>query len=374
MAGGFRRLTKGFFVFSNFTVAVLFLLGSYSSLFDPKYFWFIGLFTFASIYLLLALLFFIIFWLFVKKKFMLISIVAMLLAWVPLRHLVKIKIRDDFKTAKITGNLRVMSWNIEHFNILEHKTHPEKKALMLDLINRYQPDIACFQEMVGSEKDSNAINYVPFLKQRLQFNNYFYSYNEKLDFDNQHHFGIIIFSKYPIIQKHTISYEPNTYNSIFQYVDILKGADTFRVFNLHLQSMKFSNMNRKYIDGPSLKDETDLKKSKNILSKFKTAFLKRKEQTDRIKLAMDASPYPMIVCGDFNDVPNSYAYSKIGKGMKNSFAEKGSGIGRTFSSISPTLRIDNIFTDDRFTTEQFTRVKKDLSDHFPIIADLSFRR
>lgn len=86
---------------------------------------------------------------------------------------------------------------------------------------------------------------------------------------------------------------------------------------------------------------------------------------------IDKSPYPVIVCGDFNDVPNSYAYCKIGDRLQNAFVEKGSGIGRTFSNISPTLRIDNIFTDKIFTISQFTRVRNNLSDHFPIIADVS---
>ena len=83
---------------------------------------------------------------------------------------------------------------------------------------------------------------------------------------------------------------------------------------------------------------------------------------------------PVIVCGDFNDVPNSYAYNTIGAGMKNAFAEKGTGIGRTFFGISPTLRIDNIFSDSRFNVEQYIRVKKKISDHFPIIADLYFKK
>ena len=85
---------------------------------------------------------------------------------------------------------------------------------------------------------------------------------------------------------------------------------------------------------------------------------------------MNESPYKVILCGDFNDVPNSYAYNTIGKGLKNAYAEKGTGIGRTFSSISPTLRIDNIFIDNKLMVEQFVRVKKKLSDHFPIIADI----
>ena len=86
---------------------------------------------------------------------------------------------------------------------------------------------------------------------------------------------------------------------------------------------------------------------------------------------MNESPYKVIICGDFNDVPNSYAYNTIGKGLKNAYAEKGSGIGRTFASISPTLRIDNIFVDKKLQVEQFARIKKKLSDHFPIIADVT---
>ena len=374
MAGFFRRFTKGFFVVCNIFIAILFLLGCYASHFDPAHFWFIGIFTLAAVYFLLVLVIFMIFWFFAKKKFMLISIIAVLSAWQPMRHLVKFRFRSDFRQQKKDSILRVMSWNVEHFDILEHRAHPERKLEMLDLVTQYNPDIACFQEMVGNETDSTAINYVPFFMQRMQFKDCWYSYNKKLDFDNKHHFGIIIFSRWPILNKQTVSYAPNDYNSIFQYVDILKGPDTFRVFNIHLQSLKFSDANRQYIDDPSMKSEIDIERSKNIIAKIRNGFLKRKIQSERIKQAMNASPYPVIVCGDFNDVPNSYAYSTIGRGMKNCFAEKGSGIGRTFYSISPTLRIDNIFTDQRFETTQFVRVKKKLSDHFPIIADLDFRR
>ncbi|MBK7121790.1 MAG: hypothetical protein IPH68_02690 [Chitinophagaceae bacterium] len=56
--------------------------------------------------------------------------------------------------------------------------------------------------------------------------------------------------------------------------------------------------------------------------------------------------------------------------MKNAFVEKGSGLGRTFSGISPVLRIDNIFVDEEMEVLQFNLIKKKLSDHFPIIADV----
>ena len=114
-------------------------------------------------------------------------------------------------------------------------------------------------------------------------------------------------------------------------------------------------------------------KTKNPVS-LETGFLKRKIQAERIREEMDKSPYPIILCGDFNDVPNSYAYHHIGKGMKNAFAEKGAGLGRTFSGIAPTLRIDNIFVNRQFDVEQYLRVKKRLSDHFPILTDIRFSK
>ncbi|MEO6671314.1 MAG: endonuclease/exonuclease/phosphatase family protein [Ferruginibacter sp.] len=367
-----RRATKVILISCNIGVALCLLIGCYAIFFDAEKYWFLGFLTLASFYLLLTLIGFIIFWLFARKAVAFIGIIAIAICWKPLREVIAIKMPANFSLKKDSSDLRVMSWNVEHFDILEHKSHPERKDQMINMINEYQPDVACFQEMVGSDLFPEAINYVPDFKSMLRMADYLYSYNYKLDFDNKHHFGIIIFSKYPIVKRQTMAYDMRDYNSTFQYVDIVKNADTIRVFNLHLQSLKFSNENRRYIDDPSMKDQADIEESRNVIAKFKVGFLKRKQQSDYIRLAIEQSPFPVIVCGDFNDVPNSYAYKTIGKGLNNAFTEKGFAIGRTFYSISPTLRIDNIFADERFTVKQYVRVKKKLSDHFPIIADLHY--
>ncbi len=368
-----RRFTKVILISLNIIIGLLLIAGCYNSYLDQKTFWFVGFFTLASFYFLVILAGFIIFWLFAKKSLILISLIAIAIVWMPLKELLAIRLSQDFEMKKSAVCIRVMDWNVEHFDILEHKSHPERKLQMIAMINEYRPDIACFQEMVGSDSFSSAINYVPDFMSRLSMYDYHYSYNPKLDFDGKHHFGIIIFSKYPIINKQTVAYPPKNYNSTFQYIDILKGSDTFRVFNIHLQSLKFSKDNRKYIDDPSMNDENDFQESKTVIAKFKKGFKEHAIQSERIKKAINESPYPAIVCGDLNDVPNSYAYKTIGKGMKNAFTEKGSGIGRTFASISRTLRIDNIFADERFDVEQYVTVKKKLSDHFPVIADLSYK-
>ncbi len=374
MAHPIRRFTKRLIIFLNIITALFFLLGCYGYWFNAQQFWFTGFFALSSFYLLLILAAFIFFWLLAKPRFMLISIITIALAWQPLHHLLKLRINADFTRKKNETNLRVMSWNIEGFEISSYKTEPQKKVQMLQLINAYQPDVACFQEVVGSDSVPKAINYLPDIALKINMPFYYYTYNPKLDYDGSHRFGIIIFSRYPILNKKTISHAPNDYNYIFQYADILKNQDTFRVFNLHLQSLKFSNEDLRYLEEPTIDDESNFKQSRNIITKFKRGFLKRQVQSQYVKEEVDKSIYPVIVCGDFNDVPNSYAYHTIGQGLQNCFAEKGTGIGRTFSHIAPTLRIDNIFADKRFSILQFTRDGKNLSDHFPILADLYYNK
>jgi endonuclease/exonuclease/phosphatase family metal-dependent hydrolase len=263
-----------------------------------------------------------------------------------------------------------MSWNVEHFNIRHYKESPEVKGQMITLINQYQPDVVCFQEMVAGDSAPHRINYVGEFQQKMSMKYYSYSYRKELDFDDNHHFGIIIYSRYPIISQKSYEYQPLDYNSRFQYVDILKGRDTIRIFNVHLQTLRFTPDNIQYIDDPIQLGKDNIKESRSILSKFKHGFIRRHRQADRIKKIMDETRYPMVLCGDFNDVPNSYAYNTIGKNMQNAFVEAGYGIGATFSGILPILRIDNIFYNNRFEIKQYIRVPKKMSDHFPIITDL----
>ena len=364
-----RRFAKKIFIASNCIVAILFLAGAYVKYFNPAHWWYLGLFTFILAYLLLALIVFLLFWLFNRSAWCLLSIITIVLGWHAVMNIFPMKISSSFSMKKTPGSIRVMSWNVEQFNILHHKDHPEVKQEMFDLINKYDPDIACFQEVVAGDK-KKGINYFPDIKKELRFIDYFYSYSLKDDFDRDHHFGRLIFSKLPIINKQTMVNYPNDYNATFQYIDVLKGDDTIRVFNIHLQSLKFTQANLNYLDNASINNDSNITESKSIISKIKKGFLKRSVQANFIKDEINHSPYPVIVCGDFNDVPNSYAYETIGNGLQNAFVAKGAGMARTFSTISPTLRIDNIFADKGFTITQFYRIKKLLSDHFPIIADI----
>ena len=92
-----------------------------------------------------------------------------------------------------------------------------------------------------------------------------------------------------------------------------------------------------------------------------------------MRLKIEESQHPTIVCGDLNDVPNSYAYFKVKKDMKDAFLEKGLGVGRTYNSLAPMLRIDYILPDTSFTVQQFDMVDENLSDHAMLVTDLKLK-
>ena len=368
-----RRFTKKLLIFINVCVGVLFLCGAHAARFDPVRWWFFNLLSLTLPYLLAALLLFFFFWLVAKPWLALIPVVFIALAWQPVQHVIPPRISSSFNMQKKAGNLRIMSWNVELFNILSHKKNPEKRQAMFDLINRYNPDIACFQEVVAGD-DKEAVNYFPDIFNALKFKDYLYSYQLRFDFDKHHHFGILVLSKFPLVRKQTMVNNPDDYNSTFQFVDVAIQEDTIRVFNIHLQSLKFSRENMEYLSGERTAKSENIAESKNIISKIRTGIIKRASQATFIKDEMNHSPYPLIVCGDFNDVPASFAYETIGKGLQNAFVKKGAGLSHTFAGISPTLRIDNIFAAPAFSIEQYTRVNKVISDHFPIIADVKLKK
>lgn len=364
-----RRFTKKIFIFSNIIIGILFLMGANAQYFDPKKWWWLDLVTLLLPYLLFLLVLFIFFWLFIKPVWSALSLLFIALSFRAATNIIPPNPPSHFLIEKIPGEIRVMSWNVELFNILQYKDKPQVRQQMFDLINKYNPDIACFQEVVAGE-NKKAINYLPDIFNALHFHDYLYSYQLRDDFDRHHHFGILVFSKYPIVRKQTIVNNPDNYNSTFQFIDVIINGDTVRVFNVHLQSLKFSEENLHYLDSGVNTASKNIEESKSIIAKIKTGVIKRSYQAEFVKGFMNNSPYPMIVCGDFNDVPNSYAYETIRKGLQDAFVEKGFGLSRTFSEYSPTLRIDNIFVGRRFKITQFTRIKKRLSDHFPIVADM----
>jgi endonuclease/exonuclease/phosphatase family metal-dependent hydrolase len=151
------------------------------------------------------------------------------------------------------------------------------------------------------------------------------------------------------------------------YTDILFHSDTIRIFNIHLQSIRFRKEDYAFMDTVSLKYSNEqMRGIRNIGSQLKTAFSLRSEQAEMISNYIGDSPYPVIAMGDFNDTPQSYAYRKIKKGLHDAFKVSGRGFGNTYSGDLPSFRIDYIMFSNPLFSHQFKRIKTEYSDHFPI--------
>jgi endonuclease/exonuclease/phosphatase family metal-dependent hydrolase len=145
------------------------------------------------------------------------------------------------------------------------------------------------------------------------------------------------------------------------------------VFTTHLQSFKFNKDDYENIEQIKNTEEHALPASKSLMEKMKLAFTRRGEQARIVRTTLDKSEYPSVICGDFNDVPNSFTYFHIRKDRLDAFLETSLGIGRTYLALAPTLRIDYILPDKQFLIHQFDMVDENLSDHLMLIADLSLK-
>jgi len=81
MAARFRLFTKRFLIFCNAGISFLFLLACLAPRLNPQSWWFISLIGIGFPFLLLAVIVFMIWWLFIRRKFALISAIALLFSY-----------------------------------------------------------------------------------------------------------------------------------------------------------------------------------------------------------------------------------------------------------------------------------------------------
>lgn len=361
-----RRFTKGVVVTLNVVVCVLFLIACLSPYINPTNWWLNGFTGLIVPYLIILLLFLVVFWLIVKPKLALLSLVTLLLGWQQISVVFAWHPGDSFHSEKPNGALRIVDWNIQSFNGLSKNKEVKKLIpgeLSASVLNR-DPDIICLQEFNTAASANNILLFGKEFR-------YHYFSGDYLRAVNGYKSGCIIFSKYPIIDSGKIKF-PVAESLI--YADIVKGEDTIRIYTTHLQSFKFAQAD--YIDIEKIKGQDDegLAASKSILRKMKLAFSRRGVQANMVREQMEQCPYPSVICGDFNDVPNSYAYFQIRGKRQDAFLEKGFGIGRSYISLAPTLRIDFILPDRNFDVKQFDMVDENLSDHIMLVTDLLLKK
>lgn len=368
MAGRrFKEILKRFFIIINCTIAGIFLIACLVPYLNPSIWWFMGILGLSVPYLALLLVFFIFFWLVMKPIWSILPILTLLIGYKQLNVLFAVNKYQTFTEKKDSLHVRIVDWNIRSLVGLSNRAEKKRldRASIPETIIAQNPDIICLQEFNNSSKQNNIIRF------REKYPYYYFS----KDFEREKHdyqAGSIIFSKYPIVGSGKVRF-PGTSSESLIYADIQTPRKTIRVFTTHLQSFKFKQEDYEGIEKIKNTEEKALPASKSILEKMKLAYTKKGEQTNIVRNTLDKSPYPAVICGDFNDVPNSYTYFHIRKNWQDVFLATSLGIGRTYLALAPTLRIDYILADNNFYVQQFDLVDENLSDHLMLVADIGIR-
>lgn len=267
-----------------------------------------------------------------------------------------------------SGSLTIMSYNVAQFGLYREKDSKYNREAMFALIKKQELDILCIQDFYTSEKKNDFNNREDISREmKLPFRFFSSDFNR----DGMQHWGSIIYSRYPIIKSDKVKLSQGPLSESLIYADIVRESDTFRIINMHLASYRFNERDYRSIEKIKKQEDTGLVATRNIVQKMRDAYVGRSRQADIVAAFIKTSPYPVIVCGDFNDTPASYTYFTIRGPLQDAFLRKGSGIGRTYAGLAPTLRIDYIFADKSFRINSFRMIKSGLSDHYPVIANLS---
>ena len=336
--GLFNKLIYG----SNIVFAVLLFVSFVLPFVAPEKHPTISLLSLAVSPLIIINILFLFYWLFKMKSNAIISIIVVVFAYFHFGSFFKIS--SENKTDEYKNTLKVLSFNVRLFNLYEKKeTQKEIPEIIKSYIEKEQPDVLCLQEF---HADS-----------RLDFSSYPYQY---IHFRKKNVLGHAIFSKYPLINKYSFDFK-HTYNNSL-CANVVKGKDTIRVYNLHLQSLSVI---------PSLTFLKDI--DKDVLrERMSIRFIKQETQAKRIIAHKASSKYPVIIAGDFNNTPFSYVYHQLSENMNDAFVEAGNGIGTTYFFDRYPMRIDYILTSKELEVLNFETVKKTFSDHYPIITTIGW--
>ena len=117
-----------------------------------------------------------------------------------------------------------------------------------------------------------------------------------------------------------------------------------------------------------LKENRTWKDIRGRLGRYRRAAKIREEQAEVLASHLRKSPYPVILCGDLNDVPQSFVYHQVAFGLQDAFQTAGKGLGVTYAGPVPGLRIDVILASPSVHVEDCRIGRREFSDHLPVVA------
>lgn len=344
----------------NIFIDIILLISCFNSLIRPSGIWsFVSLTELAFPFLAIINILFICFWLLFWRKGCIISLITFLLCLGPCLDYCPLHGLKN-RTEASEGEIKIMSYNTEGLGESVNGDNTKNNPV-LKFIAASGADIVCIQE-----SNNSVLKRLNSNKKFLPEYPYKYFSSEMI--------GLACFSKFPIIVNKKIKFEKSFGNSC-DYYRILIDHDTLAIYNCHLQSngLKKEEIEdyQRFIEDPS--DDNYYSGSKSVLKKLLRSTKYRAEQADIIskKIGKETAKY-IIVCGDFNDTPISYAHRTIEKNLTDAYSKSGFGPGISYNRHKLYYRIDHILVSNNLKPVNCWVDKsiKD-SDHYPILSVLS---
>lgn len=347
----FGKLVGYIILAVNFVFTGLLLLSAYSPYINPvKY----PVFSCAGlafpIFLLISIAF-LLFWLFIYKRYALLSLIGLLLCF----GQIKTYLPFHFRTEEVPEHsFKLLSYNVMGTNFYSKN---EDSSILAEYIQNLNPDIICMQEFSrnGKVKQMNEV-----LKT--------YPYKAFHKIGQSKSGGVACFSRFPILSSENIEYESTSNGSVIYHLEI--EGDTVLLINNHLESNKLTRDDKKIYREMIKSPEAQRVKSgaKLLIKKLAEASAIRAAQVDTIaKTIASSKQHYIIVCGDFNDSPISYAHRIMAQDLNDAFTQSGQGLGISYNQNRFYFRIDNILISKNLQSYNCTVDDKiDVSDHYPI--------
>ena len=353
---------------SNVVAVIFMLMILLGSVLSPEKFILPAYFALGFPVILILNVGFVIFWLLARKWVFLLSLSVLLLSSSEINNEFPIHVGKT-ETIKTTHPIHILTYNMMMSGKLVKHTRKKPNKVVQYILDS-NADIVCLQEFMVSLKNK----YITHSDMLRIFHKYPYKHIVYQLNDSSKLLGIATFSKYPIINKQKIDYPSVANLSI--YSDIRIKGQTIRVVNNHLESNRITENDKAM--PIKLKDNFDAKSLTGITLHFSrklgAAYRLRAIQADIVAKVIENSPHKVIVCGDFNDVPGSYAYTKVKGNLTDAFSETGTGFGWTFYGRYYGFRIDYVFYDStEFSPIEYKTDNVKYSDHYPVLCQLRMK-
>ncbi len=341
---------------ANVMAALLLFVCGLSSGVNPAVHPRMALFGLGFPLLLLLNISFVFFWLIFSAHRVWLSFAGMLLSFSYIYDYCPLNIFSK----RPVGTLKLLTYNTE---FLGHgEKDDEGRYPMLDYLVASDADIICLQEAGAVQKHLTA--YIDSMMKSVGYHIRRLNDGEK---ESQ-----LVYSRLPILSARRIAYESSTNGSVA--VELLYEGDTVLLVNNHLESYKLTRADKlKYKE--LIKDPENgcaEVNSRELVRKMAGASRLRGPQVDSVLHYVENSGCKsVIVCGDFNDPPNSYSCHRMSSCMQSAFRQSGCGLGLSYNQRGFYFRIDHIFVSDDWGTFE-THVDKTAtwSDHYPMITYL----